>query len=454
MDIYALVKADPIPNSDPLSPTLTWHRKRPLKTVNPAILAPRFLLNQGEAPSNLLIEGDNLAAMAELLKTHQKSVALAYLDPPFDSKANYAKKLTLRTAPKPKTLPISQVQYTDTWESGAYLQFIYERLVLIRLLLEDTGSIIMHCDRHSSHHLRSIADEVFGAAQFRGQIAWCYGGGGAPTKQYPAKHDTLLWYSKSENWTFNKQFRPYSEGTQSRGLTQVKGPNYALSDKGAMLNDWWAEPEVQKILSPTAYENLKYPTQKPLGLLKRICLGHSNDGDLVLDCFAGSGTTLAAALQCDRRFIGIDANPGAISTTLHRLLRCVGADATHPPLELWTDQARLQSSNATPSFVATLADNTLQINDYEHPRLSDLLAATSKGDLHWRHVIDSVLIDPAYDGSVFRPTICDVPDLRHQIKGQYNIPQPQGEIRVCITDVAAHRTVFGYENGKFVLCTP
>ena len=448
MDIEALLKADPIPNADPLSPTLTWYNKVRLKRATPADLVPHLTVNQGEASANLLIEGDNLAAMTALLKTHQSSVALAYLDPPFDSKANYTKKLTLRTAPKPKMLAVSQVQYTDTWESGAYLQFIYERLVLIRLLLKDTGSIIIHCDRHSSHHLRSIADEVFGAAQFRGQIAWCYGGGGAPTKQYPAKHDTLLWYSKSETWTFHKQFRPYSEGTQSRGLTQVKGPKYALSNKGAMLNDWWAEPEVQKILSPTAFENLKYPTQKPLGLLKRICLGHSNEGDLILDCFAGSGTTLDAALRCGRRFIGIDANPGAIATTLHRLVRILETDAPSPPMELWIDEASRQRADATPLFDATLTDNTLQIDSYAHPGLSDLLSDTSEDDLHWRHVIDSVLIDPAYDGSAFRPTICDAPDQRNQIRGSYVLGKADATCRIRITDIAAQTSDFLLKDGQ------
>jgi hypothetical protein len=115
-----------------------------------------------------------------------------------------------------------------------------------------------------------LADEIFGAHRFRNEIVWCYGGGGAPQTEYPCKHDNLLWYTASEDWTFHKQFRPYSEGTMQRGLTEVKGSNYALNDEGAMLNDWWSESEVQKILSPTAYENLKYPTQKPEGLLKRI----------------------------------------------------------------------------------------------------------------------------------------------------------------------------------------
>jgi adenine-specific DNA-methyltransferase len=197
---------------------------------------------------------------------------------------------------------------------------MYERIILMRELLCNTGTFILHCDWHKSHLLRSICDEIIGNSNFRNEIAWCYGGGGAPEKEYPCKHDTLLWYSKTEDWTFHKQFRPYSEGTLSRGLTEVKGPDYQLNEEGAMLNDWWAEKEVQKILSPTAYENLKYPTQKPEGLLKRIILGHTNPGDLVLDCFMGSGTTQAVAMKLGRRFIGADINIGAIQISTKRLL--------------------------------------------------------------------------------------------------------------------------------------
>lgn len=270
---------------------------------------------------NRIYWGDNLQVMSHLLKEFRGKINLIYIDPPFDSKADYKKTIRLRSIEVDNDYTtFEEKQYTDIWTNDEFLQFMYERLILMRELLADDGSIILHCDWHKAHHIRCLADDVLGVKSFKNEIAWCYGGGGAPQKEYPCKHDNLLWYTKSSDWTFNKQFRPYSQGTLERGLTAVKG-DYQLSNEGAMLNDWWAEKEVQKILSPTAYENLKYPTQKPEGLLKRIILGHSNPGDIIFDCFMGSGTTQAVAMKLGRRFIGVDINLGSIQTTTARLLR-------------------------------------------------------------------------------------------------------------------------------------
>lgn len=303
-------------------PELRWTGKRPYRSTQyyPAQLRERY----GEEKNgwiNKIFWGDNLQVMSHLLKEFRRKVDLIYIDPPFDSKADYRKTIAVRgqTATSNPT-SFEEKQYGDIWTNDEYLQFMYERLILMRELLADTGSIILHCDWHKAHHLRCLMDEIFSPDYFCNEIAWCYGGGGAPKTQYPNKHDLLYWYSKTSKWTFNKQYRPYSEGTLQRGLTAVKGEGYKLDDEGAMLNDWWSEKEVQKILSPTAYENLKYPTQKPEGLLNRIIIGHSNPGDLVFDCFMGSGTTQAVAMKLGRRFIGADINLGAIQTTTKRLV--------------------------------------------------------------------------------------------------------------------------------------
>lgn len=301
-------------------PMLNWKGKRPFRSTRyfPAQLK-EVHGSDVNGWFNKIFWGDNIQVMSHLLKTYRGQVDLIYIDPPFDSKADYKKKIKLRGKElQNDTSMLEEKQYTDMWSNDEYLQFMYERLVLMRELLKDTGSIYLHCDWHKSHHLRCIMDEIFGQDNFINEIAWCYGGGGAPKTKYPFKHDTLFWYAKTNSWTFNKQFRPYSEGTLERGLTDVKG-DYELNEEGAMLNDWWAEKEVQKILSPTAYENLKYPTQKPEGLLNRIILGHSNPNDLVFDCFMGSGTTMAVAQKLGRRFIGADINLGAIQTTTKRL---------------------------------------------------------------------------------------------------------------------------------------
>lgn len=304
-------------------PELRWTGKRPYRSTQyfPAQLRERYG-DERDGWINKIFWGDNLQVMSHLLKEFRGKVDLIYIDPPFDSKADYKKTIKMKTGMTATgdASAFEEKQYGDIWTNDEYLQFMYERLIIMRELLSDTGSIILHCDWHKSHHLRCLMDEIFSPDYFRNEIAWCYGGGGAPKTEYPNKHDLLLWYSKTGKWTFRKQYRPYSEGTIQRGLTAVKGEGYKLDDEGAMLNDWWAEKEVQKILSPTAYENLKYPTQKPEGLLNRIILGHSNPGDLVFDCFMGSGTTQAVAMKLGRRFIGADINLGAIQTTTKRLI--------------------------------------------------------------------------------------------------------------------------------------
>ena len=280
---------------------------------------------------NRLIYGDNLLVMQALLAGDPETglpsmrgkIDLIYIDPPFDSKADYRTQIALPgSSIEQKPTVIEQFAYSDTWKEGtvSYLKMMYPRLALMRELLKDTGSLIVHIDWHVAHYVKVLLDEIMGKNNFINEIIWCYGGGGAPRNYYPRKHDNLLWYAKGDKWTFNKQYRPYSEGTLQRGLTAVKGDKYKLSEEGAGLDDWWADKQVQKILSPTAYENLKFPTQKPEGLLNRIILGHSHEGDIVADFFAGSGTTAAVAEKLGRRWIISDIGKPAIMISRKRMI--------------------------------------------------------------------------------------------------------------------------------------
>ena len=317
-------------------PMLHWIGKQPLETVKsfPSQLVEKF--NIEEAPqvptfeslknnwTNLLFHGDNKEVLSTLLVNgFRGKIDLIYIDPPFDSGADYVRKVELRGTKSKvegegQTL-LEQIQYTDIWANDNYLQFMYERILILKELLSEKGSIFLHCDYHKSHYLRFLLDEVFTESGFRNEIIWGYGGGGAPEDYYPCKHDNIFWYSKSDKWIFNKQFRPYSQGTIERGLTQSKGDGYELNEEGAGLIDLWADDKVQKILSPTAYENMKYPTQKPVSLLERIINGHSNNDSIILDCFIGSGTTVAASQKIGRKWIACDINKGAIQTTSKRL---------------------------------------------------------------------------------------------------------------------------------------
>lgn len=303
----------------------------------PLLQVDEYLLPEGagrEIPEqewfNRLLYGDNLIIMEALLAGDRSTglpslkgrVDLIYIDPPFASKANYKSSVTLPDARGEKSFVLKQQAYNDSWEGGlaGYLRMLYPRLFLMRELLSESGSLLIHLDWHAVHYVKVLLDEIFGPENFRNEIAWCYGGGGAPRKTYPRKHDLLLWYAKGSNWTFNRQYRPYTRGTLERGLTAVKGDRYRLRPEGAGLDDWWAGKDVQKILSPTASENLKFSTQKPEGLLKRIILGHSNEGDLVVDFFCGTGTTAAVAGGLGRRWIAADINKQAFMIAYQRLV--------------------------------------------------------------------------------------------------------------------------------------
>lgn len=282
--------------------------------------------------TNKLIWGDNKLILSSLKSGSLRrqiedagGLKLIYIDPPFDVGADFSMDIEIggATFHKEPNL-LEQIAYRDTWGRGAdsFIAMIYERLILMRDLLADDGSIYVHCDWRVNSFIRLAMDEIFGRDCQRNQVIWCYGGGSAPKGYYHRKHDNLFWYSKDkDSWIFNKQYRPYSEGTLERGLTAVKGDRYELNEEGATLDDWWTGKEVQKILSPTAYENLKYPTQKPEGLLQRIIKGHSNEGDLIADFFCGSGTTVAVAEKLGRKWIAADLGKFSIHTTRKRIIQ-------------------------------------------------------------------------------------------------------------------------------------
>ncbi len=303
-------------------PELRWTGKRPYRSTQyyPAQLRESY----GEEQNgwiNKIFWGDNLQVMSHLLKEYRGKIDLIYIDPPFDSKADYKKKIDVRGvgSTESDSSSFEEKQYGDIWTNDEYLQFMYERMILMRELLSETGSIVLHCDWHKVHHLRCIMDEVFGVDNFHNEIIYCYSGGGIPKTEMPRKHDNLLWYSKhAEKWTFNTIYRPYSEGSIQRGRSACKGENAKLREEGTPLNDWWTD--VKKITSPTDPEKLYYPTQKSEELLTRILTMLSNPTDIVFDCFMGSGTTQAVAMKLGRRFIGADINLGAIQTTTKRLL--------------------------------------------------------------------------------------------------------------------------------------
>lgn len=319
-------------------PELRWTGKRPYRSTQyyPAQLRERY----GEEKDgwiNKIFWGDNLQVMSHLLKEYRGKVDLIYIDPPFDSKADYKKKIEVKGLGKAESDSNSfeEKQYGDIWTNDEYLQFMYERLIILKELLSEKGSIYLHCDYHKNHHLKLIMDEIFGICNFQNEIIWCYNVGGKGSARWARKHDNILFYSKSGDFHFDGKAVGIERdtGAKSQGgrmgidengrpyqdkLVKATGKYYRYYlDEPKIPEDWWTD--INSIQSGSD-ERTSYPTQKPESLIERIMLASSKTDDLVFDCFMGSGTTQAVAMKLGRRFIGADINLGAIQTTTKRLL--------------------------------------------------------------------------------------------------------------------------------------
>ena len=283
---------------------------------------------------NLLIWGDNKLVMSSLIKQGKAgTINLIYIDPPFFTGADF----TIRTKVGDERIEkepsiIEERAYKDTWSGGiaSYLKYMYEPLVLMRELLTENGSIYVHLDWHVGHYVKVMMDEIFGYENFRNEIVWCYTGPRKIPRAFSRKHDIILLYSKTQNYTFNQLTVPHKSGLHDTGLVETFGrlregrvsqeqieEISKLEDRGKVLEDWWID-----IWATERYrkELLGFDTQKPEALLERIIKASSNPGDIVADFFPGSGTTLAVAEKLGRRWIGSDLSKFAIQVTRKRLL--------------------------------------------------------------------------------------------------------------------------------------
>lgn len=411
-------------------PELRWAGKRPF-TGTPYYPA-QLKETHGEAAEdgwmNKLYWGDNLQVMSHLLKEYRGKVNLIYIDPPFDSKADYKKTIALRgKKAESDSSNFEEKQYGDIWTNDEYLQFMYERLILCKELLTDTGSIYLHCDWHRSHVLRNILDEVFGFENFASEITWKkISSAKAQSLFFANSKDTILFYGKTSMVHFEGQYvqsdkddstyshieektgRKYgsfdftqsgqgvaryfgeklleppagkhwiwsqdkiNEGMKNgriiftkNGLPRVK--RYLDEKKGNYVSDlWndvcWDDPEVAPMSANSSERvNVDYPTQKPEALLERIIKASSNPGDIVFDCFMGSGTTQAVAMKLGRKFLGADINLGAIQTTTKRLI--------NRAKEIQSDSNLLSTKTYTGFEVYNVNDYDFFRNELEAKRL-------------------------------------------------------------------------------------
>lgn len=281
---------------------------------------------------NRLIWGDNLLVMGSLLKEFAGKINLIYIDPPFATGDDFSFEVQIgdgiEVTKEPSALEVKA--YRDTWGKGlqSYLQMMYDRLVLMKELLADDGSIYVHLDWHVGHYVKILMDEIFGRENFVNEIIWRYRRWPAKTNRFQKMHDNILWYAKNdqlretwhqqyealaastlETWGTRRQVADFSSGRRKPSQTEEES-------KGAPMADVWDIG----VIAPIAEERVGYSTQKPETLLERIIKASTNEGDLVADFFCGSGTTGVVAEKLGRRWIMSDIGRFAIHTTRKRLL--------------------------------------------------------------------------------------------------------------------------------------
>ena len=284
-----------------------------------------------------VLQGDNLEVMKRI---DDESIHLIATDPPF----NTGKKFTgnagasfgdswswgdmsqhwvdgLRESKPALLCIIDGVRRMGDDSTAAYLAFMSVRLVEMRRVLRADGSIFLHCDPNASHYLKVLMDAIFGRKCFRNEIVWFYKLPSATKKYFPKKHDLIFWYTKSEkDWTFNaddvrEAYAELSVKTYARGPVVFKSGHEAKQHPlGRLAFDVWEIPSLR-----TSKERIGYPTQKPLRLYERIIKAASKPGDVVLDPFCGSGTTLIAAEKLGRQWVGIDIHTEVENTVKSRL---------------------------------------------------------------------------------------------------------------------------------------
>jgi len=425
-------------------PMLSWVGKRPLRDVVafPAQEVERFTLSDPEAVAEdvdwsewpngypqggLLFHGDNKEVLAHLLANGFRGrIDLVYIDPPFDSGADYVRRVQLRGATGSARLDGEgytlgeQIQYTDIWANDTYLQFIYERLLLLKELLSEKGNLWLHCDPARGHYLKCLMDEVFGGEHFVNQVVWkrsdAHSDVGQGAKHLGTVHDMLLLYAKGGTYTWHGGYLPLPESTVKKWYRHVEpetGRHYNLADvtgpggaakgnpvyewkgvtkawrysktrmgeldrqglvvytesgmpyqkryldesKGVPLQDWW--DDIHMVRGIQRRGEAYYPTEKPEPLLERILAISSRPTDLVLDCFIGSGTTAAVAQALGRRWIGCDINKGAIQATTKRLI-----DGMREQAEARSGQTVLSEAD-TALKPAQVSFTTYRVNDYD-----------------------------------------------------------------------------------------
>ena len=307
-------------------PTLSWSSKSesiPMEgnLITEGILYPFGGDTQNIQVNNRLVLGDNLRVMNALLNEYEGKIDLIYIDPPFFTNKGYVARVGRgEDSRKPDEWQLAE-GYPDQWDDlDSYLDMLYPRLVLMHKLLAPTGSLFLHLDWHANSYARILLDEIFGYENYRNEIIWTYHGPSPIRRAFNRKHDMILFYSKTDQYTFNvDDVRiPYSANTVETFKSSKKAGFGKVPDldRGKVPEDWWYFPVVARLHN----ERTGYPTQKPESLMERIIRAGSNPGDLAADFFAGAGTTAVVASRLNRKYIISDTQSRALHTSRSRLV--------------------------------------------------------------------------------------------------------------------------------------
>lgn len=407
-------------------PSLTWPGKHLSDPVPADLITEAIIFPQGKGysqslsegfpmdslsgkPDNRIIQGDNLAIMSALIPKYEGCVNLIYADPPFFTNRKYQVRIGRgEDSRKPDQWQLAD-GYTDHWpDLDAYLEFLYQRLVLMYRLLAPNGTLYLHLDWHADAYARLLLDEIFGADHLLNEIIWAYHGPSPIRRAFNRKHDTILAYVKGTEYTFNVDAvrEPYNIQTIKTFISSRKAGFGKVPDleRGKVPEDWWYFPVVARLHN----ERTGYPTQKPEALLERIILASSNPGDLVADFFCGSGTTVAVGARLGRKFIASDVSWRAVNTTCCRLTLL-----SETPFILERDGTDLLCRGSYPIHIE-IDGNTVTLPKEVLERLD-----------YWE-------VDPAWDGRIFKSIAQAVRPLRSgEIPQILTLPVKPGPV-ICI----------------------
>ncbi|HEY43528.1 MAG TPA: site-specific DNA-methyltransferase [Anaerolineae bacterium] len=339
-----------------------------------------------------LLTGDNLGVMTALLSEWEGKIDLIYLDPPFLTGKAYSARIGRGEDSRRPSEWRTVASYQDTWRDGAeYLDMLYPRLEIMHRLLSPSGTIYLHLDWHASAYARVLMDEIFGPARLLNEIVWVYHGPSPIRRAFKRKHDTILVYAKSKNYTFNADAVrvAYDPSTVKTFSSSPKAGFGKVPDleRGKVPEDWWYFPVVARLHK----ERTGYPTQKPEALMERIILASSNPGEIVADFFCGSGTTAIVAARLGRDWIACDSSPLAIHTTYRRLL----LENLEAPFKIWRSEGGPTGGALKPQISVSQSGSQVHIDLKDIPSEEPPTVAFPQNLNFWE-------VDWDFDGNVFR----------------------------------------------------